>query len=119
MRRTAFLLGIFLSAAVVLCAGCGNPIKRDPTNVFPGSEAYEKRVAELKLSPEEAYTVAHRAARKEGKLQFLSRRPTVLAKRTYVFSMPRPSGASMNGYHVDGNSGEVKFVTDKRVVNPQ
>lgn len=113
MRRTSLILCI-LALAV---AGCGNPLKRDPANVFPGSEAYEKRVAELELSPEQAYAAAHKKALKDGKLQFLSRRPTVIAKRTYVFSMPQASGASLNGYHVDGNRGTVRFVTDKTVVS--
>ena len=116
MRRIGLLIAI-VTLAVAALSGCGNPIKRPPSNVFPGSQEYEKRVADLKISPEEAYDIAHEAALKDGKLQFLSRRPTVIAKRTYVFSMPQPSGASLNGYHVNGDKGTVKFVNDKTVVS--
>ncbi len=118
MRRICLLLCVVALAAAPL-SGCGNPIKRPPSNVFPGSPEYAERVSKLKISPEEAYDIAHRAAKKEGRLPFLSRRPTVIASRTYVFSMPQPSGASLNGYHVDGNKGTVRFVTDKTVVSPR
>ncbi len=118
MRRTGFLLCIATLAAAAFI-GCGNPLKRPPANVFPGSEEYAKRVSELKISPEEAYSIARRAARKDGKLQFLSRRPTVLLKRTYVFSMPQGTGASLHGYHVDGDKGTVTFETNKKVVTPK
>ncbi len=118
MRRIRLMTPVFVLAAVLFC-GCGNPLKRPAANVFPGSAEYETRVADLKISPEEAYEIAYAQAKKEGKLQFLSRRPTVLAKRTYVFSMPQPSGASLHGYHVDGRRGTVRFVTDKTVVSPR
>ncbi len=118
MRSLRLLLCLLVLAAVV-APGCGNPIKRPPSNVFPGSRDYEDRVSKLKLSSEEAYEIAHEAAVREGKLPFLSRKPTVVAGRTYVFSMPQPSGASLNGYHVDGNKGTVRFVTDKTVVTPR
>ncbi len=118
MKRICLpVCAVILSAAFL--AGCGNPIKRDPANVFPGSPAYQKRVSGLKISPREAYSIAHKAAEKEGKLQFLSRTPTVVVRKTYVFSMPQPSGASLNGYHVDGNRGTVRFVTDKTIVTPR
>ncbi len=117
LRKCLFVCVFALAAAAA--GGCGNPLKRPPDNVFPGSREYEERVAKLKITPEEAYDIARAAAVKEGKLPFLSRRPTVVTKRTYVFSMPQPSGASLNGYHVDGNRGRVKFVTDKTVVTPR
>ncbi len=120
MRRTILLFAfLVLSVLAVVSTGCGNPMKRPPRNVFPGSEEYEKRVAGLKLTPGEAYSLAREAALDDGKLQFLSRVPTVIANKTYVFSMPQASGASLNGYHVDGNKGTVRFVSDKTVVKPQ
>ena len=117
MRGKFYLLAAGLAAALLL-VGCGNPIKRDPTNVFPGSEYYEKRVKTFKISPSQAYEIALEKASEENKLQFLSRKPTAVVKRSYVFSMPQPSGASLNGYHVNGDNGKVRFVTDKKIVSP-
>ena len=109
---------ICLAALCLLfaAAGCGNPIKRPPSNVFPGSDDYTKRVENLKIKPEEAYSIALEQARTDGRLQFLSKRPTVIVKRTYVFSRPQPSGANLQGYHVNGDTGAVKFVNEKKTV---
>ncbi len=115
MRRLGLLFCV-LTLALAGLSGCGNPLKRPPANVFPGSGDYEKRVAELEISPEEAHSIAYGAARKDGRLHLISRRPTVIAKKTYVFSMPQATGASLNGYHVDGNRGTVKYVGDKKTV---
>lgn len=101
---------------VVMAAGCGNPIKREPANVFPGTESYVKRVDSFKISPSQAYDIALDQARTDNKLQFLSRRPTVVVKRSYVFSMPQPSGASLQGYHVNGDTGAVKFMEEKKTI---
>lgn len=107
----------YIMAVLVLCgvlgAGC---VKRPPANVFPGSQDYEARAATLKITPQQAYNIAHEAAQTDNRMQFLSRRPTVLMKHTYVFSMPQPSGASLRGYHVNGDTGEVKFVEDNKTV---
>ncbi len=113
MRRVSLFL---LSAVLLFAAGCGNPIKRPPRHVFPGSEPYQKRIAEFKISPAQAYDIAHEAAETDRKMQFLSARPTVVTGRWYVFSMPQGAGASLNGYHVHGDNGNVRFVTDKTVV---
>lgn len=113
-RSFCLLFAVF--AVALMIAGCGNPIKRDPANVFPGSEPYAKRVAAFKIKPDKAYELAHEAASTDNKLQFLSKRPTVIAKRWYVFSMPQPTGAILQGYHVNGDNGEVKFVNDKTIV---
>lgn len=113
MRRVIF---IFLSVALLAAAGCGNPIKRPPRNVFPGSDAYVERIKDFKVSPSQAYGIARDEATADRKLQFLSAKPTVIVGRWYVFSMPQPTGASLNGYHVNGDSGQVKFVFDKTVV---
>ncbi len=118
MRRAYWLP---LAAVIVVLgafAGCGNPIKRDPANVFPGSEAYEKRIKAFKIDPIEAYEIALEQAEEDGRLQFLSKRPTVAVKRWYVFSMPQASGASLKGYHVHGDTGEVRYVGENRVVHP-
>ena len=104
---------LILSAAL----GCG-PIKREPANVFPGTEAYEKRIAGLKIAPEQAYAIALEQARTDNRVQFVSRRPTVIVKRWYVFSIPQGAGASLQGYHVNGDTGEVKYLNDKRSVEP-
>lgn len=112
-----FVLPAFIVLlATIAFPGCGNPIKRKPNNVFPGSEEYDKRVAELKITPAQAYDIALEKAKTDNKLQFLSRRPTAIIKRTYIFSMPQASGASLQGYHVDGDTGKVKFVEEKKSV---
>ncbi len=106
----------FALLASILLAGCGNPLKRPPANVFPGSEEYAKRVETFKISPSQAYDIAHEAAVTDNKMQFLSRRPTVIIKRSYVFSMPQQSGASLRGYHVNGDTGEVKFMEENKSI---
>lgn len=100
----------------VLVAGCGNPIKRAPANVFPGTEDYDKRVGSFKISPAEAYSIAQEEAATTRRMQFLSKRPTVVVKRWYVFSLPKQSGANLQGFHVNGDTGVVKFVNDKKVI---
>ena len=107
---TLFVTVLLLS----LFAGCG--IKRTPANLFPGSDDYDKRVKSFKITPPEAYQIALDAAKSENKMQFLSRRPTVLVKRWYVFSMPQASGANLQGFHVHGDTGEVKFVSEKKTI---
>lgn len=113
MRRLSLLL---LVAAALFSAGCGNPVKRPPRNVFPGSEPYLARVKEFKISPAQAYEIARGEAETDQRLQFLSARPTVIARRWYVFSMPQGQGASLNGYHVNGDNGDVKFINEKKTV---
>lgn len=114
MRLRHILYVLFLS--MVLLAGCGNPLKRPPANVFPGTPEYAKRVESFKITPSQAYDIALEAARTDNRLQFLSRRPTVIVKRHYVFSMPQGSGASLQGYHVNGDNGDVKFMNEKKTV---
>ncbi|MDR3211992.1 MAG: hypothetical protein LBU79_08765 [Planctomycetota bacterium] len=94
--------------------GCG--FKRPPANAFPGTSYYSDRVATLKISPVDAYRLAYQQAKEEGQLHFVSRTPTVLAKRWYVFSVPLGSGANLQGYHVNGDNGQVKFMNEKKVV---
>lgn len=111
-----FRIGFVALLALIVLAGCSNPMKRPPANVFPGSEDYAKRVETFKISPSQAYDIAYEAAKTGNKMQFLSRRPTVVVKRTYVFSMPRQSGASLRGYHVNGDTGAVKFMEDDKTI---
>jgi hypothetical protein len=117
MRRTYWVSLAAVVVALGVFAGCGNPLKRDSANVFPGSEAYEKRIKSFDLDPVEAYEIALEQAEEDNRLQFLSKRPTVVVKRWYVFSMPQASGASLKGYHVNGDSGKVRYVGDSRVVH--
>lgn len=119
MRRVKrALFGLAAAAVFLSVAGCGNPLSRPPQSVFPGSEFYASRIATFKLTPEQAYDVAHEAALTDNKLQFLSKRPTVVHKRWYVFSMPQASGATLKGYHVNGDTGEVRFFTKEQTVVP-
>lgn len=104
-KRVVFIACI--SAIGFLFCGCG--IKRPPQNVFPGSVDYQERVKTFRITAEEAYEIALEQAQEDNKLQFLSKKPTVLNKRWYVFSMPQGSGANLQGYHVHGDSGQVKF----------
>lgn len=112
MRRHLFVIFAFIAVAAL--AGCG--FKRPPANVFPGSDDYIQRVQTFKYTPPQAYELALEQAKKDNKLQFLSRRPTVIVKRWYVFSMPAPTGANLQGYHVNGDSGQVKFVSENKTI---
>lgn len=105
---------LFILFVLAAASGCG--FKRAPGNVYPGSDDYEKRVQSFKISPDEAYALALESARADNKVQFLSRRPTVIVGRWYIFSMPRASGASLQGYHVNGDSGKIKFVSEDKVI---
>lgn len=98
--------------------GCGvsNPIKREPANVFPGTEAFDKRVSGFKITPAQAYRIAYDRALADNQVHFISKRPTVIRKRWYVFGIPLPSGANLQGYHVNGDNGEVKFHREKETI---
>ena len=117
-RRARKILWVAPAGLVLLTAfGCG-PIKRDPANVFPGTEVYEKRTSKLKITPDQAYAIALEQAKADNRLQFVSRRPTAIVKRWYIFSLPQGSGASLQGYHVNGDTGEVKYHNDRKSVEP-
>ncbi|MDR0361301.1 MAG: hypothetical protein LBJ46_01220 [Planctomycetota bacterium] len=115
-RRAPFWalgLVVFLAAA-----GCGNPIKREPSNVFPGTPAYDKRVSSFKITPDQAFRIAYEAGQTDRQLHYVSKRPTAVAKRWYVFSIPQASGAQLQGYHVNGDTGDVKFHREKGHLPP-
>lgn len=114
MRTTVLL--ILVAVLGVFAVGCSGPIKRKATNVFPGTDDYEKRVKEFKITPAQAYRIAHKQAEEDDQLQYMSRKPTLIHKRSYVFSLPLPSGGNLQGYHVDGDTGEVSFERDKKIV---
>ena len=105
--------------ALLAAAGCGvkNPVKRAPKNVFYGTREFDERAAKLSISPDQAVRLAmekariDERARGEQRQQYISRHPTFLHERIYVFSMSRPDGASLKGYHVDGDSGLAQFYT--------
>lgn len=104
--RVAILLGAPL---VLLAAGCWNPVKRDPVNVFPGQPGYDKRVATFNLNEEQARELALAAARRDGRPEYVGNRPTVVHGKEYVFSLPIAEGASLKGYHVNGEKATVRF----------
>ncbi|MDR1744943.1 MAG: hypothetical protein LBS30_04230, partial [Planctomycetota bacterium] len=58
MRRRFYLLAACSAVTLAVLAGCGNPLKRPPANVFPGSQYYADRVEKFTISPEEAYDLA-------------------------------------------------------------
>ena len=110
------LLPLALLTAVLALAPLG--CRRPPANAFPGTSLYEERAAKLAVSPAEAYEIALEQAKTDNRVQFVSRRPTVLVRNWYVFSLPQGSGASLQGYHVSGNTGEVKYMGEKKEVGP-
>ncbi len=103
-----------LLLALLTTPGC---LSRPPSNVFPGTKDYATRVKTLKITPDQAYRIAYEQASADGQLHYISRQPTVLAKHWYVFSVPLPSGANLQGYHVNGDNGEVKFISEKKIVS--
>lgn len=118
LRRSLWVFMGVMALGLLFSAGCGNPIKRPPQSVFPGSEEYATRIADFKVTPEQAYTIAHEEALTDHKLQFVSKKPTAVYKRWYIFSMPQATGANLHGYHVHGDTGEVKFFSkDQTVTN--
>lgn len=115
--RSLIGLALVLSISLAFVSGCG--LKRAPANAFPGTDTYASRIETFKITPKQAYDIAYDAAKKDGQLQFVSRTPTVVVKRWYVFGIPQPSGADLHGYHVNGDTGEVKFVSEKKIItNP-
>lgn len=113
MRSLFLALACSLLVAFTL-SGCG--FKRPPANTFPGSDSYSARVESFKITPQQAYQIAYEEAQTDRQLHYVSKKPTVIAKRWYVFSVPQASGATLQGYHVNGDNGEVKFVNEKKTV---
>ena len=117
VRLEKMRMRIFVACLPALLAlGCGNPLHRDPANVYPGSSAYDKRVETFKVTPSQAYKLAYEQARDDEQLQYLSRKPTVVVKRSYVFSVPLASGANLQGYHVNGDNGMVTFFKERKTI---
>lgn len=108
------IITVTVLVALLAVAGCG--IKRDPNNVFPGSPAYDRRVEKLRLTPDEAAKLAYRKAKEDDQLQFVSRKPIAIVKNSYIFGMPQASGANLQGYQVDGNTGKVSFNKEKKQI---
>ena len=104
-----------LTALGLIASGCWNPMRRPPQNVFYGTREFDERAATLAHSKEQAFRFALEMARTdeqyrgEERLQYVSRQPTMLHGKIYVFSIARPDGASLKGYHVNGESGETLF----------
>ena len=81
-----------------------------------GTPAYERRVKQFRLSEKDAAkrVVAHvREKWHEPERRVLVGVHILLVNSRYVFARPLKSGASLHGYYVDGNSGEVEFVATK------
>ena len=113
--RWSLLLAVALCMA--LFAGCGR--KKVGKTVFPGTPEYGNRAATLRINERDARERALRTAREQGREYEISSRPTALYERNYVFSQPASNGAELKGYHVDGDTGEVRYWTKSKVVNPK
>lgn len=116
IRARWWIGGMLFAVLAVAAAGCPNPVKREAYNVFPGQPGYDKRVADFNLDPEHAHQRAMAAARRDGRPEYVSLRPTVIHGRKYVFSIPVGDGANLKGYHVDGDTAEVLFYKKDEVV---
>ncbi len=109
-----------ITCAILLLFGlfCGC-MKSQPLNAFPGTEEYNQRVASFAYTPDEAYEEARKVAKEENKLQYLSKRPTALRRRWYIFSFIQTTGANLQGYHVNGDTGEVVFFSQDRTISSE
>ena len=113
--RSLIGLALVMTFSLAVAPGC----KRPPANAFPGTNTYASRIETFKITPKQAHEIAYKAAQKDGQLQYISRTPIVVVKRWYVFGIPQPSGADLRGYHVNGDTGEVKFMNEKKTIpNP-
>ena len=119
MRSVILNVAVIPAVLLVFLVSSGCGMQRAPANAFPGTGTYTSRVESFKISPKEAHRIAYEAGKRDGQLQYISRTPTVILKRWYVFSIPKPTDATIQGYHVNGDTGEVKFVNEKRAItNP-
>ena len=105
-RCRGLVLLMLLAAALT---GCRIIPKREPHTVFPGTSAWDKRLASLNIDPIQARQRAWDAAREDGRTQYVGRYPTVVYGKEYVFSEPVADGANLKGYHVNGNTSVVRF----------
>lgn len=105
------------AAATLLGISSGGCGKSEKLNAFPGTEEYFARVDSFHYTEEEAYELAREQAEKDRRLQFLSKKPTAIRRRWYIFSFIQVSGASLQGYHVNGDTGEVVFFNQDRVIH--
>lgn len=112
--KKLLLTAIAATLLGVSSGGCG---KTEKINAFPGTDEYYERVDSFHYTPEEAYELARETAEKDRRLQFLSKQPTAIRRRWYIFSFIQMSGASLQGYHVNGDTGEVIFFGQDRVIH--
>lgn len=113
----------YLSCCLLLVCGitgCSNPIpnplKKEPY-AWPGTRGYQERLQTFRVSPQQAFKLAWDSAKARKLTQFVSRTPTVIINREYVFSVPRGSGASLHGFYVHGDKGRVRYVETERTLN--
>ena len=80
-----------------------------------GTEEYGAKVAEFKLSPQEAAN-SLRAFRAEKHLGYSGEDLYVIVGDWYVFSYIEKTGIALRGYYVNGYTGEVRRRDERRVV---
>jgi len=87
--------------------------------VFPGTPEYDNRARTFQVGERQARERALQEAQRQGRDHVVSQRPTALYERQYVFSEPAAQGAELRGYHVDGDSGVVRYYEKSKVVKPR
>jgi hypothetical protein len=122
---------LVLIGAILSTAGCASGPLRIPATgeevLLPKTAAYDERVRSFRLTPTEAgervYPAQHgedvragratespatRAAR-PGAWKGPPAGPTAVVNRSYVFSFPYDEGARLDGWYIDGDTGEARY----------
>jgi hypothetical protein len=82
-----------------------------------GTKAYEKKVLEFRISPDEARAILFEyCLKKEGidysKKKFYPGTHVLVSDSSYVYSVPAPDKVSipLSGYYIHGSTGVVSYI---------
>lgn len=83
--------------------------------LWPGTSAYDEKVATLVLSPAAAHTALVEKTRTHPD-RFFDRTPIFLLGDQYFFAEPHKAEIRLQGFYVDGTTGRIEYrVSDKMV----
>ena len=84
---------------VLLCTGCASP-----QVVYPGTNAFARRVETFALSPDEAHRLVFQSTGSPSRLG-------AAIDRWYLFNQPQKAWLDLGGYYVSGDTGAVEYRT--------
>jgi hypothetical protein len=104
------ILLALLAAEEVGAGGGGTMI------LWPGSDAYDERVEDLPLSPEEAHARLVDKTRDHPE-RFFDRAPIFIVDDEYFFSEPAKIEIPLQGFYVNGRTGVIEYRKSEAVIH--